>query len=74
MRNYAIFDDSIGHLQWRRGENTNLHDFPALDGDFTNFFANPYTYVHVYLYLDSLIPLKGGLSIELRGGITLNHT
>jgi len=37
MRNYAIFDDSIGHLQWRRGENTNLHDFPALDGDFLNF-------------------------------------
>ena len=28
--------------------------------------------MHVYLYLDSLIPLKGGLSIVMRGGIDIN--
>jgi len=30
MRNYAIFDDSIGHLQWRDGCMNEFNDFQHL--------------------------------------------
>ena len=60
MRNYAIFDDSIGHLQWRKEKHKQIDIY------------RPGTIIYVcafYLTYDSLIPLKGGLSKDMRGGI-----
>jgi hypothetical protein len=40
-RKWGFSRISIGDLQWRRGDFTNLHDFPALDGDFPNLSTQP---------------------------------